>query len=83
MKSNYIFPAIELMSPITGQAESRLRNLFTEATKVEPSIIILEDIEAISPQKGGAKETQKRLIYQLKNSIHSIINVKRDFPKPY
>ncbi len=43
--------ASELQSKYLGESEERIRNLFDEARKVEPSIIYIDEIDSIATQR--------------------------------
>ena len=60
----------ELMSKISGESEANLRKAFEEASKHAPSVIIIDEIDAIAPKRdkpggGGAGEVERRLVSQL------------------
>ena len=56
----------EIMSGKGGESESRLREKFEEASKNAPSIIFMDEIDAIAPKRDQAQgETEKRLVSQL------------------
>ncbi len=56
----------EIMHKFYGESEAHLRNIFEEATKHGPSIIFLDEIDAIAPRReqvGG--DVEKRVVAQL------------------
>jgi len=56
----------ECMSKFYGESEKRLRDLFEEAEKNAPSIIFIDEIDAIAPKRedvGG--EVERRVVSQL------------------
>ena len=58
----------EIMNKFYGQSEANLRNIFDEATARAPSIIFLDEIDAIAPKReemGGEKQVEKRVVAQL------------------
>ncbi len=56
----------EVMGSAYGESEKRLRELFEEATKAQPSIIFIDEIDSIAPKRGQVTgETEKRLVAQL------------------
>jgi len=58
----------EIMDKFYGQSEANLRRIFEEATSRSPSIIFLDEIDAIAPKRedmGGEKQVEKRVVAQL------------------
>ena len=56
----------ELMGPHHGESERRLRELFAEAATAAPSIVFLDDLDAIAPRREDtAGETERRVVSQL------------------
>jgi len=56
----------EIMSKWYGQSEENLRNLFQEAKDNAPSIIFIDEIDAIAPKRDEAKgEVERRVVSQL------------------
>lgn len=58
----------EIMHKFYGQSEANLRRIFEEATSRAPSIIFLDEIDAIAPKReemGGEKQVEKRVVAQL------------------
>ncbi len=58
----------EIMDKFYGQSEANLRKIFDEATARAPSIIFLDEIDAIAPKReemGGEKQVEKRVVAQL------------------
>lgn len=56
----------EIMSKFYGQSEENLRNKFEEAEENAPSIIFIDEIDAIAPKREEAKgEVEKRVVAQL------------------
>lgn len=56
----------EIMSKLAGESESNLRKAFEEAEKNAPSIIFIDEIDAIAPKRektGG--EVERRIVSQL------------------
>ncbi len=56
----------EIMSKFYGESEKRLRDLFEEAEKNAPSIIFIDELDAIAPKRedvGG--EVERRVVSQL------------------
>ncbi|MGV8091940.1 MAG: CDC48 family AAA ATPase [Mangrovibacterium sp.] len=58
----------EIMGKFYGESEERLRKVFTEAQAHAPSIIFIDEIDAIAPKRedmGGEKQVEKRVVAQL------------------
>jgi len=56
----------EIMSKFYGQSEARLREIFAEAEKEAPSIIFIDEIDAIAPKREEVTgEVERRVVAQL------------------
>ena len=58
----------EIMHKYYGESEAHLRRIFDEATSHAPSIIFLDEIDAVAPKReemGGEKQVEKRVVAQL------------------
>ncbi|MEM1688021.1 MAG: CDC48 family AAA ATPase [Nanopusillaceae archaeon] len=56
----------EIVSKYVGESEKRLRDIFEEARKNAPSIIFIDEIDAIAPKRDEAVgEVERRLVAQL------------------
>jgi len=58
----------EIMHKFYGESEANLRKIFDEASARAPSIIFLDEIDAIAPKReemGGEKQVEKRVVAQL------------------
>lgn len=56
----------EIIHKFYGESEARLREIFEEAGKNAPSIIFLDEIDAISPKREDVNgEVEKRVVAQL------------------
>jgi len=56
----------EIMSKFYGQSEENLRKKFEEAEKNSPSIIFIDEIDAIAPKREEVKgEVERRVVAQL------------------
>jgi len=56
----------EIMSKFYGESEQRLRDIFEEAQKNAPSIIFIDEIDAIAPKREEVTgEVEKRVVAQL------------------
>ncbi|MFH0713716.1 MAG: CDC48 family AAA ATPase [Candidatus Micrarchaeota archaeon] len=56
----------EIVSKFVGEAEEKLRKLFAEAEENAPSIIFIDEIDAIAPKREEVMgEVEKRIVSQL------------------
>ncbi|MDD5007132.1 MAG: CDC48 family AAA ATPase [Syntrophorhabdaceae bacterium] len=58
----------EIMGKFYGESEARLRGIFDDAQKHAPSIIFIDEIDAIAPKRedmGGEKQVERRVVAQL------------------
>ncbi|NXU63501.1 SPAT5 protein, partial [Horornis vulcanius] len=56
----------EIISKFYGESESRLRQIFTEASLCRPSIIFIDELDALCPKREGAQnEVEKRVVASL------------------
>ena len=64
--SFYSIQGPEIISKFVGEAEERLRKIFEEAEKNAPSIIFLDELDAIAPKREEViGEVEKRVVAQL------------------
>ncbi len=58
----------EIIGKYYGESEARLRAVFEEANKKAPSILFIDEIDAIAPKReemGGEKQVERRVVAQL------------------
>lgn len=57
----------ELSSAYHGETESKLRDVFTQARENGPSIVVLDEIDALVPKRedGAGDEVEKRVVATL------------------
>src|SRR5688572_10233568 len=56
----------EIMAPHHGESEKRLRDIFERASRDAPSIIFMDDLDAIAPRREETSgETERRVVTQL------------------
>jgi transitional endoplasmic reticulum ATPase len=56
----------EIMSKFYGESEKKLRSLFKEAEEKSPSIIFIDEIDAIAPRRENVSgEVERRVVAQL------------------
>jgi len=62
----YTINGPEIMSKFYGQSEENLRKIFEDAQKKAPSIIFLDEIDAIAPKRSEVHgEVERRVVSQL------------------
>lgn len=65
--------APEIVSGLSGESERKLRNVFQEAVKMQPSIVFIDEIDAIaSSREGATKDMERRIVSQLLSCIDSL-----------
>jgi len=66
-ESNFILlNGPEIMSKFYGESEKRVREIFEEAEKNAPSIIFIDEIDAIAPKREDVQgEVERRVVSQL------------------
>ena len=70
-ETNAYFTSIagpEIIHKFYGESEAHLRDIFQEAERRAPSIIFLDEIDAIAPKReeaGGERQVEKRVVAQL------------------
>ncbi|XP_062992502.1 ATPase family gene 2 protein homolog A isoform X1 [Elgaria multicarinata webbii] len=56
----------EIISKFYGESEAKLRQIFAEASSRQPSIIFIDEIDALCPKREGAQnEVEKRIVASL------------------
>lgn len=58
----------EIMGKYYGESEARLRNIFSDAEDAAPSIIFIDELDAIASKRtelSGEKQVEKRVVAQL------------------
>jgi len=62
----YVINGPEIMGKFYGQSEENLRKIFDEAEKNAPSIIFIDELDAIAPKREESKgEVERRVVAQL------------------
>lgn len=62
----FVINGPEIMSKFYGESEENLRKIFEQAEKNAPSIIFIDEIDAIAPKREEVKgEVEKRVVSQL------------------
>lgn len=70
----YRASAPELVSGVSGESESRIRDLFRTASQSAPSLIFLDELDAICPKRNSesGKGMETRMVAQLLTSMDSV-----------
>ncbi|XP_040823188.1 ATPase family protein 2 homolog isoform X2 [Ochotona curzoniae] len=56
----------EIISKFYGETEAKLRHVFAEATQRHPSLIFIDELDALCPKREGAQnEVEKRVVASL------------------
>jgi len=65
--------ATEIVSGMSGESEAKIRELFTTAAAHAPSIIFIDEIDAIVPKRESAqREMERRIVAQLLASMDEL-----------
>ncbi|XP_019350188.2 ATPase family gene 2 protein homolog A isoform X7 [Alligator mississippiensis] len=66
----------EILSKFYGETEARLRQIFAEASQCCPSIIFIDELDALCPKREGAQnEVEKRVVASLLTLMDGIGSV--------
>eukprot|EP01124_Arcella_intermedia_P005495 TRINITY_DN1324_c0_g2_i1.p1 TRINITY_DN1324_c0_g2~~TRINITY_DN1324_c0_g2_i1.p1 ORF type:complete len:790 (+),score=188.92 TRINITY_DN1324_c0_g2_i1:842-3211(+) len=58
--------APEIISGVSGESEAKLRKIFDEAAASSPSLVFIDEIDAITPKRQDAsREMERRIVSQL------------------
>ncbi len=62
----FVINGPEIMNKLYGESESRLRSVFQEAQRRAPSIIFIDELDALAPKRSEAEgELERRIVGQL------------------
>jgi len=62
----YVISGPEIMSKFYGESEARLREIFQKAQETSPSIIFIDELDAIAPKREEVTgEVERRVVAQL------------------
>jgi transitional endoplasmic reticulum ATPase len=62
----FVINGPEIMNKLYGESESRLRSIFLEAQKHAPSIIFIDELDALAPRRAeSGSEAERRVVGQL------------------
>ena len=65
--------APELVTGTSGDSEARIRSLFEAAVAAAPSLVFIDEIDAITPKRDGSQRgMDKRIVAQLLSCMDSL-----------
>ena len=65
--------ATEIVSGMSGESEAKIRQLFQAAMSAAPSLIFMDEVDAITPKRDSAgREMERRIVAQLLTSLDEI-----------
>ncbi|XP_011180712.2 nuclear valosin-containing protein-like isoform X2 [Zeugodacus cucurbitae] len=65
--------ATELIAGVSGESEERIRDVFEQATMYAPSVLFIDEIDAISSNRSMAqKDMERRIVSQLISSLDNL-----------
>lgn len=65
--------ATEFVSGVSGESESKIRKLFSEALKCQPCIVFIDEIDVLAPRRDSAsREMERRILAQFIASLDDI-----------
>uniref|UniRef100_W8BBH1 Putative cell division cycle ATPase n=1 Tax=Ceratitis capitata TaxID=7213 RepID=W8BBH1_CERCA len=65
--------ATELIAGVSGESEERIRDVFEQATIYSPSVLFIDEIDAISSNRSMAqKDMERRIVSQLISSLDTL-----------
>ncbi|CAG5108706.1 Similar to NVL: Nuclear valosin-containing protein-like (Homo sapiens) [Cotesia congregata] len=65
--------APELVGGVSGESESRIRELFDRATATAPCVLFLDEVDAMAPHRATAqKEMERRMVAQLLSCLDDL-----------
>ena len=67
-----------LSSPYHGETEQRLREIFKEAEECAPSIIIIDEVDALVPAREDAGEVERRVVATLLTLMDGLASKGKD-----
>jgi SpoVK/Ycf46/Vps4 family AAA+-type ATPase len=63
----------EIVSSLSGESESNIRDLFTEVEENAPAVLFIDEIDSIAGKRENqAKDMEKRIVAQLISSIDDL-----------
>ncbi|XP_011560799.3 ATPase family protein 2 homolog [Plutella xylostella] len=63
----------ELLSKYVGESERAVRNLFTKARQVAPSVIFFDEVDALGGERGGKQSNSEMVLAQLLTELDGVV----------
>ena len=61
---------------MSGESEAKLRSLFNAAMATAPSVIFIDELDAIAPKRESVqREMEKRIVSQLISCMNGLISL--------
>ncbi|KAJ2788147.1 AAA+-type ATPase [Coemansia interrupta] len=71
----HVINGSEVTTKFIGEAEARLREIFADATKQAPSIVFIDEIDALCPRRSGTgNEATVRIVATLLASMDGVVD---------
>lgn len=68
----------ELISGVHGETEKNIRNIFSDATKHAPSLILIDEMDALTAKRGeGGSQAGDRMVAQLLAALDGLVRSDR------
>ncbi|XP_046736209.1 nuclear valosin-containing protein-like isoform X2 [Diprion similis] len=65
--------APELVAGVSGESESRIRDLFEQAVAVAPCVLFIDEVDAVAPHRATAqREMERRIVAQLLSCLDDL-----------
>lgn len=65
--------ATEIIAGVSGESEEKLRELFSLAKSIQPCILFIDEIDAITPKREqAAREMERRIVTQLLTCLDNL-----------
>ncbi len=70
----FVIDGPEIVSKFVGETEAKLRQVFDEAARDAPSVIFIDEIDALCPKRDEANdELQKRVVASLLTLVRALM----------
>ena len=69
----FCIAAPEIVAGVSGESEQKIRRLFAAAAAAAPSIVFIDEVDAIVPKRDGAqRQMESRIVAQLLASMDTL-----------
>ena len=74
IKSNFkLVVGPELYSKFYGETETKIREVFDEAERLAPSVLVLDELDCLAPRKDGeGGDQEKRVVATIQTCLDKI-----------